>query len=371
MEQVTTSQCALDQASDVENYSGLQSGRLSPGRLSPGRLSPGRLSPGRLSPGRLSPGRLSPGRLSPGRLSPGRLSPGRLSPGRLSPGRLSPGRLSPGRLSPGRLSPGRLSPGRLSSGRLFCNKGPCPETTICPGPFPFLPRFSQDGACEVLLPISKLFYMFGLVNLSAAAESLYAAEEVRRATSPVPRRSARIEVRVRQPEAARPTCGWNSARIPYIVPQQSTIRCTFGFHLIAIAKMSEKGITKSAASGIPKLVRTNYVQWCVDVQLLLEEKGIWSFAVGKQEEPPATASAQEKQKFAKDKAKSRAIILQSLVPRLQPAAMNTYIFLSSFTIQALLPLRVSQKSLIKEKNWINRLFCDTLRGSNVKEDRDM
>uniref|UniRef100_T1IM28 MBD domain-containing protein n=1 Tax=Strigamia maritima TaxID=126957 RepID=T1IM28_STRMM len=70
-------------------------------------------------------------------------------------------------------------------------------------------------------------------GLSAAAESFYAAEEVRRATSPVPRRSARIEVCVRQPEAARPTCGWNSARIPYIEPQQSTIRCTFGFHLIA------------------------------------------------------------------------------------------------------------------------------------------
>uniref|UniRef100_T1JNA9 Peptidase aspartic putative domain-containing protein n=1 Tax=Strigamia maritima TaxID=126957 RepID=T1JNA9_STRMM len=75
-------------------------------------------------------------------------------------------------------------------------------------------------------------------SLSAAAESLYAAKEVRRATSPVPRRSARIEVRVRQPEAARPTCGWNSARIPYIVPQQSTIRCTFGFHLIAVFLMS-------------------------------------------------------------------------------------------------------------------------------------
>uniref|UniRef100_T1IJT7 MBD domain-containing protein n=1 Tax=Strigamia maritima TaxID=126957 RepID=T1IJT7_STRMM len=97
--------------------------------------------------------------------------------------------------------------------------------------FSFLPRFSQDGACEVLLPINKLFYMFG--PLSAAAESLYAAEEVRKVTSPVPRRSARIEVHVRQPEAARPTCGWNLARIPYIVPQQSTIRCTFGFHLIA------------------------------------------------------------------------------------------------------------------------------------------
>uniref|UniRef100_T1IK50 Integrase zinc-binding domain-containing protein n=1 Tax=Strigamia maritima TaxID=126957 RepID=T1IK50_STRMM len=27
--------------------------------------------------------------------------------------------------------------------------------------FSFLPRFSQDGACEVLLPINKLFYMFG------------------------------------------------------------------------------------------------------------------------------------------------------------------------------------------------------------------
>uniref|UniRef100_T1IHL3 CCHC-type domain-containing protein n=1 Tax=Strigamia maritima TaxID=126957 RepID=T1IHL3_STRMM len=86
--------------------------------------------------------------------------------------------------------------------------------------------------------------------------------------------------------------------------------------------MSEKDITKSAASGIAKLDRTNFVQWCIDVQLLLEEKGIWSFALGKQEEPAAIASAQEKLKFAKDRAKSRAIILQSLVPRLQPAAMK-------------------------------------------------
>uniref|UniRef100_T1IZ03 CCHC-type domain-containing protein n=1 Tax=Strigamia maritima TaxID=126957 RepID=T1IZ03_STRMM len=91
---------------------------------------------------------------------------------------------------------------------------------------------------------------------------------------------------------------------------------------IFVIRMSEKDITKSAASGIAKLDRTNYVQWCIDVQLLLEEKGIWSFALGKQEEPPATASAQEKSKFAKDKAKSRAIILQSLVPCLQPAAMK-------------------------------------------------
>uniref|UniRef100_T1IH66 CCHC-type domain-containing protein n=1 Tax=Strigamia maritima TaxID=126957 RepID=T1IH66_STRMM len=75
--------------------------------------------------------------------------------------------------------------------------------------------------------------------------------------------------------------------------------------------MSEKDITKSAVSGIAKLDRTNYVQWCIDVQLLLEEKGA-----------AATASAQEKLKFAKDRAKSRAIILQSLVPRLQPAAIK-------------------------------------------------
>uniref|UniRef100_T1IIJ7 CCHC-type domain-containing protein n=1 Tax=Strigamia maritima TaxID=126957 RepID=T1IIJ7_STRMM len=68
--------------------------------------------------------------------------------------------------------------------------------------------------------------------------------------------------------------------------------------------MSEKDITKSAASGIPKLDRTNYVQ-------------CWQAR-----RAPSTASAQEKQKFAKDKAKSRAIILQSLVPRLQPAAMK-------------------------------------------------
>uniref|UniRef100_T1JF50 CCHC-type domain-containing protein n=1 Tax=Strigamia maritima TaxID=126957 RepID=T1JF50_STRMM len=75
--------------------------------------------------------------------------------------------------------------------------------------------------------------------------------------------------------------------------------------------MSEKDITKLAASGIAKLDRTNYVQWCID-----------SFALGKQEEPAAIASAQEKLKFAKDRAKSRAIILQSLVSRLQPAAMK-------------------------------------------------
>uniref|UniRef100_T1IL54 CCHC-type domain-containing protein n=1 Tax=Strigamia maritima TaxID=126957 RepID=T1IL54_STRMM len=50
---------------------------------------------------------------------------------------------------------------------------------------------------------------------------------------------------------------------------------------------AEKDITKSAASGIAKLDRTNYVQWCID-----------------------------------DRAKSRAIILQSLVPRLQSAAIK-------------------------------------------------
>uniref|UniRef100_T1IVY9 CCHC-type domain-containing protein n=1 Tax=Strigamia maritima TaxID=126957 RepID=T1IVY9_STRMM len=86
--------------------------------------------------------------------------------------------------------------------------------------------------------------------------------------------------------------------------------------------MSEKDITKSAASGIAKLDRLNYVQWCIDVQLLLEEKGIWQFVQGKQVEPELTAPTTEKAKFTKEKNKSWAIILQSLVPRLQPAAMK-------------------------------------------------
>uniref|UniRef100_T1IYA2 Endonuclease n=1 Tax=Strigamia maritima TaxID=126957 RepID=T1IYA2_STRMM len=86
--------------------------------------------------------------------------------------------------------------------------------------------------------------------------------------------------------------------------------------------MSEKDITKSAASGIAKLDRLNYVQWCIDVQLLLEEKGMWQFVQGKQVEPEPTAPTAEKAKFTKKKNKSRAIILQSLVPRLQPAAMK-------------------------------------------------
>uniref|UniRef100_T1IL04 MBD domain-containing protein n=1 Tax=Strigamia maritima TaxID=126957 RepID=T1IL04_STRMM len=53
--------------------------------------------------------------------------------------------------------------------------------------------------------------------------------------------------------------------------------------------MSAKDITKSAASGV---------------------------------EPLATASAAECEKYEKDKNKSRAIVLQCLVPRLQPAAMK-------------------------------------------------
>uniref|UniRef100_T1IUX2 MBD domain-containing protein n=1 Tax=Strigamia maritima TaxID=126957 RepID=T1IUX2_STRMM len=104
--------------------------------------------------------------------------------------------------------------------RVYCAKVPEPSTykeaMLLPEirdynlsrAFYFLPRFSQDGACEVLLPINKLFYMFGpfkseffsklhalihlrhISSLSAAAESLYAAEEVCRVTSPIPRRSA-------------------------------------------------------------------------------------------------------------------------------------------------------------------------------------
>uniref|UniRef100_T1INW6 CCHC-type domain-containing protein n=1 Tax=Strigamia maritima TaxID=126957 RepID=T1INW6_STRMM len=52
------------------------------------------------------------------------------------------------------------------------------------------------------------------------------------------------------------------------------------------------------------------------------KKGVWDFAEGKEVEPLPTATGPEKLKFLKDKAKSRAIILQSLVPRLQPAAMK-------------------------------------------------
>uniref|UniRef100_T1ILH3 CCHC-type domain-containing protein n=1 Tax=Strigamia maritima TaxID=126957 RepID=T1ILH3_STRMM len=87
-------------------------------------------------------------------------------------------------------------------------------------------------------------------------------------------------------------------------------------------EMSEKELTRSVASGIAKLDRLNYVQWAIDVRLLLEEKGIWDFAEGKEIEPLPTATASEKAKFVKNKAKSRAIILQSLVSRLQPAAMK-------------------------------------------------
>uniref|UniRef100_T1IYC3 CCHC-type domain-containing protein n=1 Tax=Strigamia maritima TaxID=126957 RepID=T1IYC3_STRMM len=99
-----------------------------------------------------------------------------------------------------------------------------------------------------------------------------------------------------------------------------------------------------------KLDRTNYVQWCVDVQLLLEEKGIWSFALGKQE---AIASAQEKLKSAKDREKSRAIILQSLVPRLQPAAMKCD------TIQAVwqhLKKQFEPSSIAREASLVETLY---------------
>uniref|UniRef100_T1IMJ2 DUF4219 domain-containing protein n=1 Tax=Strigamia maritima TaxID=126957 RepID=T1IMJ2_STRMM len=86
--------------------------------------------------------------------------------------------------------------------------------------------------------------------------------------------------------------------------------------------MSAKDTTKSAASGVNKLDRTNYLQWTIDVQLFLEEKGFWKFVRGKQVEPLATASAAEREKYEKDKNKSRAIVLQCLVPTLQPAAMK-------------------------------------------------
>uniref|UniRef100_T1II55 CCHC-type domain-containing protein n=1 Tax=Strigamia maritima TaxID=126957 RepID=T1II55_STRMM len=86
--------------------------------------------------------------------------------------------------------------------------------------------------------------------------------------------------------------------------------------------MTDKDITRSVTTGIIKLDRLNYVQWAIDVCLLLEEKGVWDFAEGKEVEPLPTATGPEKLKFLKDKAKSRAIILQSLVPRLQSAAMK-------------------------------------------------
>uniref|UniRef100_T1IQ33 CCHC-type domain-containing protein n=1 Tax=Strigamia maritima TaxID=126957 RepID=T1IQ33_STRMM len=92
--------------------------------------------------------------------------------------------------------------------------------------------------------------------------------------------------------------------------------------ILELLNMSEKDIARSVTSGITKLDRLNYVQWCIDIQLLLKEKGIWAFTQGTQETPPDTASSTEKAKFKKDEAKSRAVILQSLVPRLQPAAMK-------------------------------------------------
>uniref|UniRef100_T1IHQ7 CCHC-type domain-containing protein n=1 Tax=Strigamia maritima TaxID=126957 RepID=T1IHQ7_STRMM len=83
-----------------------------------------------------------------------------------------------------------------------------------------------------------------------------------------------------------------------------------------------KDITKSAVASIAKLDKLNYNQWIIDVQLLLQEKGLWRFATGKNVEPPATATQAEKDKYDRDKDKSRAIVLQSIVPRLQPAAMK-------------------------------------------------
>uniref|UniRef100_T1IZQ0 CCHC-type domain-containing protein n=1 Tax=Strigamia maritima TaxID=126957 RepID=T1IZQ0_STRMM len=89
-----------------------------------------------------------------------------------------------------------------------------------------------------------------------------------------------------------------------------------------LIEMSEKDLTRSVVSGITKLDRLNYVQWAIDLRLLLEEKGVWDFAEGKEMEPLPTATASERAKFGKNKAKARAIILQSLVSRLQPAAMK-------------------------------------------------
>uniref|UniRef100_T1IHD7 MBD domain-containing protein n=1 Tax=Strigamia maritima TaxID=126957 RepID=T1IHD7_STRMM len=86
--------------------------------------------------------------------------------------------------------------------------------------------------------------------------------------------------------------------------------------------MTDKDITKSATAGVTKLDKVNYIQWAIDVQLLLEEKGLWPFVTGKQVEPDVTATQDAKDRFDRNKAKSRAIILQCLVPRLQPAAMK-------------------------------------------------
>uniref|UniRef100_T1JBQ0 MBD domain-containing protein n=1 Tax=Strigamia maritima TaxID=126957 RepID=T1JBQ0_STRMM len=61
--------------------------------------------------------------------------------------------------------------------------------------------------------------------------------------------------------------------------------------------MPDKDITKSATAGVTKLDR-------------------------KQVEPDVTATQDAKDRFERNKAKSRAIILQCLVPRLQPAAMK-------------------------------------------------
>uniref|UniRef100_T1IS30 MBD domain-containing protein n=1 Tax=Strigamia maritima TaxID=126957 RepID=T1IS30_STRMM len=118
--------------------------------------------------------------------------------------------------------------------------------------------------------------------------------------------------------------------------------------------MSEKDITKSAASGIAKLDRLNYVQWCIDVQLLLEEKGIWHFVQGKQVEPEPTAPTAEKAKFMKEKNKSWAIILQSLVPRFQPAVMK------KDTAQAVwdhLKKLFEPSSIVRETSLFETFYC--------------
>uniref|UniRef100_T1IRD0 CCHC-type domain-containing protein n=1 Tax=Strigamia maritima TaxID=126957 RepID=T1IRD0_STRMM len=87
--------------------------------------------------------------------------------------------------------------------------------------------------------------------------------------------------------------------------------------------MPDKDITKSATAGVTKLDKVNYIQWAIDVQLMLEKKGLWPFVTGKQVEPDATATQDAKDRFDRNKAKSCAIILQCLVPRLQPAAMKS------------------------------------------------
>uniref|UniRef100_T1IRB8 MBD domain-containing protein n=1 Tax=Strigamia maritima TaxID=126957 RepID=T1IRB8_STRMM len=61
--------------------------------------------------------------------------------------------------------------------------------------------------------------------------------------------------------------------------------------------MPDKNITKSATAGVTKLDKVNYIQWAIDVQLLLEEKGLWPFLTVKQVEPDATATQDAKDRF--------------------------------------------------------------------------